>query len=178
MESRLRQVVGGVAALSAVAAGCRLEVRDPASGRARAPSVLAATADSAAVMAELEAYYRDLSARDWDAFADHFWVGADIATIWPPPGADSTRVFVSSVPEFVARAPEGPGSRAIFEERPLEARVVTHGTLAQAWVRYHARFGDPGTVSEWEGVDAFTLLRHAGRWRIVALAFAGDADGP
>ncbi len=27
-------------------------------------------------------------------------------------------------------------------------------------------------VSEWEGLDAFTLLRHAGEWMITSLAYA------
>jgi hypothetical protein len=176
MESRMtRGAVAAIAALATSAAGCRLETRAPA--RSRSASVLAAAADSAAVLAELEAYYRDFSARDWVAFGDHFWPGADITTIWRPPGEDSVRVVVTSIPDFVAQAPRGPGSRQIFEERMLEARVVTFGDLAQAWVRYHARFGDPGAVAEWEGRDAFTLLRQGGRWRIVELAFVGDDAG-
>jgi hypothetical protein len=86
---------------------------------------------------------------------------------------------VTSIPNFVRQAPRGPGSRRIFEERMIEARVVTFRDLAQAWVRYRARFGDPGAVSEWEGVDAVTLMRHGERWRIVELAFLGDeAGGP
>jgi hypothetical protein len=59
----------------------------------------------------------------------------------------------------------------------IDARVVTFRDLAQAWVRYRARFGDPGEVSEWEGMDAFTLLRHGGRWGIVELVFVGDDPG-
>jgi hypothetical protein len=157
-------------------AGCRLETHEP-ERRPGATSVLLAAADSAAVLEELEGYYRDFSARDWVAFADHFWPDADITTIWQPPGEDSLRVVVTSIPDFVAQAPRGPGSRQIFQERMVEARIVTFGPLAQAWVRYHALFGDPGAVAEWRGMDAFTLLRHGGRWRIVELAFAGDEAG-
>jgi hypothetical protein len=168
----------GAALLAAAAAfaGCRLVTHQP-ERRPGATSVLLAAADSAAVLEELEGYYRDFSARDWVAFADHFWPEADITTIWQPPGEDSLRVVVTTIPDFVARAPQGPGSRQIFEERMVEARVVTFGPLAQAWVRYHARFGDPGAVAEWGGMDAFTLLRYGGRWRIVELAFAGDEAG-
>jgi hypothetical protein len=176
MESRMtRTAVAVVAAVTAVT-GCRLGTHEPRRGAA-ATSVLAAAADSAAVVAELAAYYRALSARDWDAFADHFWPGAALSTVWQPPGEDSARVVITSIPDFVRQAPQGPGSRAIFEERMIDAQVVTFRDLAQAWVRYRARFGDPGEVSEWEGMDAFTLVRHGGRWRIVGLAFLGDDAG-
>jgi hypothetical protein len=60
----------------------------------------------------------------------------------------------------------------------LDARIRRTGALAQAWVRYQARFGDLGDVREWNGLDAFTLMQHEGRWRIVALAFASDGGGP
>jgi len=176
MPSLLKhRAITAVATIVAVASACRLETHEPRRGAAA--SVLAAAADSAAVVDQLEAYYRDFSARDWDAFAGHFWPGADLSTIWRPPGADSARVVITSIPDFVRQAPQGPGSKAVFEERMLEARVVTFRDLAQAWVRYRARFGDPGEVSEWEGMDAFTLLRHGGQWRIVELAFVGDDAG-
>jgi hypothetical protein len=129
------------------------------------------------VLAELRTYYRDFSDRNWTAFAGHFWPGADITTIWQPPGEDSARVVATSVPEFVTQAPRGPGSRAIFEERMLDTRITATGDLAQAWVRYRATFGNPGQVSEWEGTDAFTLLRHRGQWRIASLAFLASGPG-
>jgi hypothetical protein len=173
MEPRLTRAGMVLAALSLVAPACRVEIHEPRRGAAAA-SVLAAAADSAAVVAELVAYYRDFSARDWDAFADHFWPGADLSTVWQPPGDSAARVVITSIPDFVRQAPQGPGSRSIFEERMLDARVVTFRDLAQAWVRYHARFGDPGGISEWEGMDGFTLLRHQGRWRIVELVFVSE----
>jgi hypothetical protein len=154
-------------------AACTLEYAPPDERHART----AANLDTTVVLTELRSYYRDFSARNWPAFSDHFWPGATITTRWQPPGEDSVRVVVTSVPDFVARAPQGPGSRAIFEETMLDARIRVEGDLAQAWVGYQARFGDPGNVAERRGVDAFTLLLHAGRWRIVALAFRSDG-GP
>jgi hypothetical protein len=154
--------------LLVAAAGCSLEYAPP--------DARTAGADSIPVLDALRAYYRDFSARDWEAFQDHFWPGATITTIWQQPGDDSARVHVSTIDAFVAQAPQGPGSRSIFEESMLSSRIRVTGTLAQAWVRYRARFGDPGDVMEWEGTDAVTLLRHEGRWRIVALVFASDAD--
>lgn len=168
MNRRIGSIVVPAAVLAALA-GCGA----PGAGENGAGS---AAADSARVevVAELERYYADLSARDWDAFADRFWPGATITTVWQPPGEEAERVVVTSVPEFVERAPEGPGSREIFEERMEDVRVRVRGDLAQAWARYAARFGDPGDVAEWEGTDAFTLMQHDGRWRIVSLAFASD----
>ena len=153
------------------AAACSVEVAPPAS---RTPTA----ADTTLILTELRGYYRALSARDWEAFASHFWPGAGLTTVWQPAGEAARRVVTTSVPEFVAQAPLGPGSRSVFEETLLDARIRTVGDLAQAWVRYQARFGDPGDISEWEGVDAFTLLRHAGRWRIVALAYVATNGGP
>jgi hypothetical protein len=168
----------GVALLVlALGAACRLEVRPPERSASGAVDATMSTADSVAIMNELRSYYRDMSARDWTAFAAHFWPGADISTVWQPPGEPEPRVVISSVPDFVAQAPAGPGSRAVFEERMVGARITGSGHLAQAWVRYRARFGDPGAIEEWEGVDAFTLIRHEGRWGIVELAFAPSGAG-
>ena len=145
--------------------------QDPGLAAAATADALAAVA-AGEVRAELERYYADFSARDWEAFAGHFWPGATITTCWQPPGEGSPRVVVTSVPEFVAQAPAGPGSKAIFEERLTGAETRLEGGLAQVWARYEARFGDPGELREWSGVDAFTLVKHEGRWKIVALAFA------
>ena len=155
----------------ATVGGCRIEERIPESARTTAPP------DTTAVLAVLRSYYRDFSARDWNAFQSHFWTGADITTVWQPPGDSARRVDVMPVPEFVRRAPEGPGSRAIFEEQMQSARIVVRHDLASAWVRYRARFGDPGDVQEWEGHDLFTLMRLEGEWRIVELAFTPEPGG-
>lgn len=130
--------------------------------------------DLAPVRAEIERYYADFSSRDWKAYADHFWPGATLTTIWQPPWENAPRVVATSVPDFVAQAPQGPDSKSIFEERMTGAEVKRCGSLAQVWAGYSARFGEPGDVMEWSGVDAFTLLEHDGRWRIVSLAWIGE----
>jgi len=132
-----------------------------------------------AVLGELEQYYADFSNRDWDAYSSHFWPGATLATVWQPPGEDEPRVVILGIDEFVAQAHQGPGSREIFEERMVEAEVKASGNLAQVWARYDARFGDPGDVDEWSGIDAFTLIEHDGEWRIISLSYAGtEGEGP
>jgi len=138
----------------------------------------APTADTAraAVLAELGRYYDDFSARDWNAYTSHFWPGATLTTVWTPPGAPVARVMSLSVPEFVRQTPQGPDSKPIFEERMTGADLRVIGNLAQAWVRYSARFGDRDSVITWKGVDAFTLMRHEGRWRITSLAYTDTPD--
>ena len=124
--------------------------------------------------AEVEAYYADFSARDWVAMADHFHPGATISTIHLPKGATERELMLVTADEFIEKAPEGPGSQPIFEERMHSAQMHVRGNLAVVWARYTARFGNHESVLEWSGIDAFTLLRHDGRWRITALTFAPE----
>lgn len=126
------------------------------------------------VIAALEQYYADFSARDWIRFRGHFWPGATLTTVWQTPGDSVPGVSVSTLDRFIELAPEGPGSREVFEERMKSVDVRAEGNLAQAWARYDARFGDPGDIREWSGTDAFTLMRHDGRWRIVSLAYSSS----
>lgn len=124
------------------------------------------------VLAEIQQYYRDFSDRDWEAFAAHFWDGATITTAWQPPGEEKSRVVVTSVPEFVTKAPEGPGSKTIFEETLGGAEVLVYQNLAVVWAEYSAKFGEPGDLAEWSGIDAFTLMHHEDNWKIVSLVFS------
>ncbi|HSM16741.1 MAG TPA: nuclear transport factor 2 family protein [Gemmatimonadales bacterium] len=166
-DSRLRRIAPSLlVAVMLLATACTLERREPP------PST--GSEARAAVLAELRSYYTDLSARDWPAFASHFWPGATITTAWQPPGEPFVRVDAQTIPEFIERAPEGPDSRAVFSEELVSADIRVTGGLAQAWVRYRARFGDPGDIAEWEGTDAFSLLAVDGQWKIVSLAFASD----
>jgi len=73
----------------------------------------------------------------------------------------------------VAQAHLGPGSQPVFAEWPVGVELRREGALGLAWVRYRARFGAPGALREWEGVDAITWILHDGRWRIVSLAWSG-----
>lgn len=131
-------------------------------------------ASRAQILAELNQYYADFSARKWSAFAAHFWPDATITTIWQPPGEAHERVVVTSIDQFIQRAPLGPGSKSIFDERMTGAQVRVEGGLAQVWSKYTARFGEPGDIAAWSGTDAFTLVQHEGQWKIAALAFAAE----
>jgi len=167
--SRVTTLALALIFVSSLAAGCET------APRAKDTSVVISEADlRAEVLLEVERYYDDLSARNWSAFADHFWPRATLTAIWQPPAERSLQVYTSSVAEFVARAPEGPDSKEIFDERMTSAEIRLVGTMAQVWARYDARFGDPGNVSEWSGIDAITLMKHRGRWRIASMAYAPD----
>ncbi len=124
--------------------------------------------------AAVATYYRDLSARDWTAFAQHFHPGAVLGTRWTPPGAAAPEVMLRSVSEFVAQAHLGPDSQPVFEEWPTSVDVRRKGDLATTWVRYGARFGAPGSLQAWSGTDAITWILHDGRWRITSIAWTAD----
>jgi hypothetical protein len=131
------------------------------------------------VLAVVEQYYADLTAREWDLVRGHFWPGATLTTIWQLAGEPAERVINTTIESFIEQAPLGPGSRAIFSETMTAANVLGNTDLAQVWASYDARFGDPDAVQEWSGVDAFTLLRFDGRWRIASIAYVStDGGGP
>ena len=135
------------------------------------------TGDDVAVREHLMRYYDALSARDWTMLPASFWPDATLTTIWQPPGEPAQRVWATTVPAFIAAAPEGPDSQPIFEERPTSMELRVEGPLASAWVRYRARFGAPDALVCWTGTDLFTLIRHDEKWRIASVAYVSDDTG-
>lgn len=126
------------------------------------------------ILSMVKSYYADFSARNWKLYQDHFWPKATLTTIWAPPGETKPRVVIMTIESFVEQAPKGPGSKPIFEESMTDSEVRAEKTLAHVWAHYTARFGDYDSVSTWSGVDAFTLMKHDGVWKIVALAYASN----
>ncbi len=126
------------------------------------------------ILAEITAYYRDLTARDWDAFARHFWRGAVVTMIWTPDDESERRVDFISVPDFIAQMDLGDDTDLIFEQTMGTVEVHFDGNVAQVWSRHRVRFGDPGDVREWTDVDAFTLMKHVGLWKISSMALAAQ----
>ena len=131
---------------------------------------LAPSPTDAALLALLETYYADFGARNWSAFAQHFWPGATIATIRKLAGAPRESVVVTLVDEYVDEVRAlGPGTAPITLK--LTARDVRFdGVVAQVLARFDASAQTHGEVHTWQGVDAFTLMLHDGVWRIAALA--------
>jgi hypothetical protein len=167
-------------ALQAAPLGCDRGAREPATVEQRPPNAIELTPDSLRdqVLARIEQYYVDFSARNWTRYAEHFWPQATLTTVWQPTDEPAPRVVITSLESFIEQAPLGPGSKPIFEEQMTSADVWGSGNLAQVLAHYRARFGEPGNVQEWTGIDAFTLLRHDGQWRIVSLTYANDPGAP
>ena len=126
------------------------------------------------ILSELAGYYRDLSARDWDGVASHFWRGAVVTTVWQPDGESERRVDFISVPEFIAAIDPGPDGEVFFEEHLTNAEVHFEGNVAVVWAEYQARLGEPGDIRQWTGIDAFTLIKHVGIWKSTSMAFAAE----
>jgi len=160
VERRFRRVTW-VATLAVVLSGCG----------GTAPGD-ADPAQRDAVAAVVRAYYEAFNSRDWDALAVQFWDDAQILTVWQRPGEVGDRMVATSVKQFVAEAPRHAADRSDFEMRMLEADIRIFGNLAVAWVPYGASLTRDTGQAEWQGADAFTLLRHEGDWKIAALAFA------
>lgn len=164
-------------AVTVLAAAC---TRPEPAAEEMAPPQEVVTPDSIRdqVLAVVEQYYADLSNRDWPNVRGHFWPGAILTTIWEPPGEPAERVVSTTIEAFIEQAPQGPGSREIFSESMTTAFVRGNNDLAQVWAGYDARFGDPGDIQEWSGIDAITLIRFEGSWRISSIAYATTDGGP
>jgi hypothetical protein len=170
----MRRTLGWTLILGIALTACRLGRGRPPTPAGDAAVPQTRSQARTAVVAEINQYYSDLSARNWPAFAAHFWPGATITTAWQPPGEARVRVDIQTVDQFVARAPLGPGSKPIFEEKLLSSEIRIQRNLAFVWARYSAAFGDETDLQRWQGTDAFSLLQVDGNWKIVSLTFSGD----
>ena len=136
---------------------------------------------TAEVLKQITQYYADMTCSDGKmvpAFETHFWKGATITTVWQPSGHPKAEVLVTSVPDFVSQSPQGACSQPIFEEKTDSSEIKVHNGVAHVWAHYKARFGKPGAIQEWDGIDAFTLLQFENQWKIVSLAFRPSEAGP
>ena len=60
----------------------------------------------------------------------------------------------------------------------LHAHVTGYGDLANAWVIYEGHWGERrDSVRTVRGIDAFTLVRDDGEWRIASLVFTPEVPG-
>jgi hypothetical protein len=127
------------------------------------------------ILTTIERYYSDFSTRNWRGFARHFWTGATINTALGPSDSDSARIATADVPTFIASVRDELDRETIFEIRLGSAQVVNRRNVAQVWASYRVRLGDVN-VSDWSGVNAFTLIRFRSRWRIAALSYDADTN--
>jgi len=132
------------------------------------------TPEGEAVEIKLKEYYKDMSARDWKKYRSHFWNNATITTAWQQPGDSAATVDVTTIDDFIKEAPNGPDSQPVFEEKMTDSKIKVQGNIAEAWVNYEAKFGKPDSLTQWKGVDVFTLMRHNSEWKIVSLVFEAE----
>lgn len=121
------------------------------------------------VSVEIWQMYADLSARDWEKFAGHFAEGAVVIF--------KTRkgvAQVTSIVDFNARNQKAVAGKEVFGEDCEGLDVRVHRDLAHAWSRFRGRVGTKEKVDTWSGIDAYTLLRLDGKWKIVAIAVSVD----
>lgn len=173
---RVRRFVAGTPFLLLGSCGLLVSILAACRGGPRAASQAGADSLQAELERAVVQYYQDMSARNWQAYAAHFWPQATLTTVWQPPGEPAPRVVITSIETFLAQTAQGPDSKPIFEERLLSQESRISGNLAQVWAHYAARFGDSTNVATWRGIDAFTWMKHNGQWRIVALAYIDEPD--
>lgn len=163
------RTVGGVAQLALLA--CALTV-----ACSRRPESGVDSGEHAAIQAVLEEYYGAFDARDWDAYGAVFWPGAVVTTVWRVPGEREDRVVATTVEEFMTQVGGRNTGNVPFEQQMIASETEVFHNLAQAWVRTRVSFGAEAGPAEWVGVDAITLLKHGGEWKIAAVGFTNAAD--
>lgn len=140
------------------------------------PQKLTRTDETAPLYKLLEEYYHYFSERDWDKYESYFWSEATLTTVWQDDGMDAPGVVITSIEEFLGKTHLGPDSQPIFEEKMNDAFVAVRGDLAQAWVKYEAKFGNDNELMQWEGIDLFSFMKHNGEWRIVSIVYSSNEE--
>jgi hypothetical protein len=120
------------------------------------------------VLAAVDLMYDDLSSRRWDALEAHFLPNA--ALVFTGPKGEQS-MTPSQFIEVVKKKVEG---KDVFEERRTAGQVRAHGDLATVWSDFEAREGNGTDIRHWSGVDAFTLVKVDGRWKVALIAVSLD----
>lgn len=116
------------------------------------------------VESEIRQMYADLSARKWKEFEDHFAPGAVVILGGRP----------IPVAEFNAKNRKALENATDFAETCEALEVRVHKDTAQAWSRFRGTVTRNGETRTWSGVDAYTLVRVDGRWKIAAIAVSTE----
>lgn len=124
----------------------------------------------------LEQYYKTMSDRNWPKYRSFFSSKATLTTIWQESEDEKPAIFTNTISEFVENTAEGPDSQPIFEEKMTHAEISIRDNLAQAWVKYEAKFGTEENLYTWKGYDLFSLIKFEGQWKIVSVAYASEHE--
>jgi len=152
-----------------------------AAGLAAAVMVAAPARAQETPGAAVEALYAVISgpvgeARDWDAMRALFLDGAAMhVSVTDASGAD--RVVTLTVEDYIARNGERLAEIG-FTETETRRETFVYGGMSSVLSAYVAIRADTGAQIA-EGVNALTLMRTDGDWKIAAIAWrAADGDWP
>tara|TARA_R110000744_G_scaffold376980_1_gene491640 strand:- start:1641 stop:2129 length:489 start_codon:yes stop_codon:yes gene_type:complete len=116
-------------------------------------------------------YYKTMSDRNWESFARFFSEKATLTTIWQSETDSVPRITTNTIGEFISKTADGPDSQPIFEEKPIEIVIEVKNHLANAWVKYEAKFGTKEELIEWKGHDLFSFLKSNEEWFIISITY-------
>lgn len=128
-------------------------------------------AEESAVLGTVSDLFKGMRTKDTVLMRSLFEPGARLTGMRTR--ADGSQVLQAvSAEQFIQAVAKD--SRPEWIERPFDPEVRIEGNLAQVWVAYDFHFGQ--TFSHC-GVDAFQLLKHNGKWVIVAIADTFQREG-
>ena len=121
------------------------------------------------VVAVVQEFFRAMTANDSAAAARTMHPDAPMFVLGTR--GDSTVLSQSTAARFLSSLVT---SKRTLVERMWEPTVMVHGPIASVWAPYD--FHIDGTFSHC-GVDAFSLARANGAWRIVSITYTVERTG-
>ncbi|MFY9341320.1 MAG: hypothetical protein WAT39_02440 [Planctomycetota bacterium] len=142
-------------------------------GCASAPLPIAGTQDHpedrAAILTTIDRFFEAMAARDQQAFTATTTGDGMVHSVVLREAETTLRArSMRGSSEQLARGSER------LEETYWQPTVLQRGPLAVVWTPY--RFRINGADSHW-GVDAFTLVKADGEWRIASAAYTVEPEG-
>lgn len=134
------------------------------------------TQSEEAIQQLLVDYYQTFSERNWPEYKSFFVEKATLTTIWQTDSSSNPEIFTSTIDEFLNQTKDGPDSQPVFEEKMVESEIVVKQNLANAWVKYDAKFGTEENLMKWSGYDLFSMIKHNGEWKIASMVYASVED--
>ena len=137
-------------------------------------------ADNEAIRRFIAGFYAAFSFREggqpnWDALRGLFWPGGSVIEFKNNEPATSTPA------EFLARLRSriAHGEVLGIQERETDSAIRVDGDLAQVFSHCETRaMAGVGGAATTRGVNAFLLIRHAGRWLCLSVCRAETAAAP
>ena len=121
------------------------------------------------VVAVVQEFFRAMTANDSAAAARTMHPDAPMFVLGTR--GDSTVLSQSTSARFLSSLVT---NKRVYVERMWEPTVMVHGPIASVWAPYD--FHIDGTFSHC-GVDAFSLARANGAWRIVSITYTVERTG-